>query len=94
MFVIAFDLDTERVSRNHRKGSRRAYTDIMVIVEQYGFKRIQGSTYAAPHEDHGQMFLALTALRELEWFGPSLHNIRVFRMEQGTDFTSIMRTRR
>ena len=40
------------------------------------------------------MFLALTALRELEWFGPSLHNIRVFRMEQGTDFTSIMRTRR
>ena len=33
MFVIAFDLDTERVSRNHRKGSRRAYTDIMVIVK-------------------------------------------------------------
>jgi len=40
------------------------------------------------------MFLALTALRQLDWFGPSLKNIRVFRMERGADFTRIMQSPR
>ncbi len=91
MFVIAFDLDTEKALLYHPKGSRQAYTDIMTIVGRYGFSRIQGSTYAAPHEDHGQMFLALTALRELDWFGRCVQDIRVFRLDQGTDFTQIMK---
>ena len=94
MFVIAFDLDTEQLLRHHPKGTRQGYVDIRLTVERFGFNRIQGSTYASDHEDHGRLFLALTALRELEWFGPSLSNIRVFRMEQGTDFTEIMQSRR
>jgi virulence-associated protein VapD len=94
MFALAFDLETDRLLQLHPKGTRQGYSDIKRTVERFGFKRIQGSTYAADHEDHGQMFLALTALRELDWFGPSLSNIRVFRMEQGTDFTAIMQARR
>ena len=90
MFALAFDLDTALAQRHHPRGSAQAYTDIRLTLEGYGFERIQGSTYAADHEDHGRLFLALTALRTLPWFGRSLHNIRVFRMEPGTDFTSIM----
>ena len=93
MFALAFDRDTEAARRHHpRRSSSQAYTDIRVTLESFGFERIQGSTYAAKHEDHGQLFLALTALRKLSWFGPSLHNIRVFHLEQGTDFTTIMKS--
>ncbi len=92
MFGLAFDLDTEAAKRNHpSRTSAQAYTDIRVTLAPFGFHRIQGSTYAADHEDLGRLFLALTALRSLVWFGASLHNIRVFRMEQGTDFTAIMK---
>ena len=95
MFGLAFDLDTVAAKRNHPRGSSaQAYTDIRMTLAPYGFERIQGSTYAASHEDHGKLFLALTALRNLTWLGTSLHNVRVSRMEQATDFTEIMKSPR
>ena len=94
MFAIAFDLDTTVAKQKHPRGSKQAYMDIMSTMADYGFQRIQGSTYASEHEDHGKLFLALTALPGLPWFGQSLHDVRVFRMEQGTNFTSIMKTDR
>ena len=95
MFGLAFDLDTVAAKRHHpRRSSSQAYTDIRLTLAPFGFERIQGSTYAATHEDHGRLFLALTALRALPWFGASLHNVRVFQMVQGTDFTDIMRSPR
>ncbi len=92
MFAMAFDLDTALAKKLHPRGSQQAYGDIRTTLGRYGFERIQGSTYVASHEDHGQLFLALTALRRLPWFGGCLHDIRVFRMDQGTNFTAIMKT--
>jgi virulence-associated protein VapD len=93
MFGLAFDLDTTIAQRLHPRGPSQANTDIRLTLQPFGFERFQGSTYASAHEDHGRLFLALTALRQLTWFGASLHNLRVFRLEQGTDFTEIMRNR-
>ena len=90
MFAIAFDLSTEATDRYHPRGRKKAYQDVRDVLAPFGFYRIQGSTYAADHEDQAKLYLSLTALHRLEWFGPSLKNIRVFRMEQGADFTSIM----
>jgi virulence-associated protein VapD len=93
MFALAFDLDTFKAEQLHPKGnSSSAYTEIRHTLAPFGFNRIQGSTYAADHEDHARLFLALTALRALPWFGGSLRNLRVFRMEAGTDFTDVMKT--
>lgn len=92
MFAIAFDLNTEATKRHHPRGRRAAYLDIERLLEPHGFNRIQGSTYAADHEDQARLYLALSALHSLEWFGPSLNNIRVFRMEAGADFTEIMKS--
>jgi CRISPR-associated endonuclease Cas2 len=94
VFAIAFDLSTEATKQNHPRGRQQAYQDIRDTLEPHGFNRIQGSTYASEHEDFSRLYLAIAALHRLEWFGPSLKNIRVLRMEQGADFTQIMRTRR
>ena len=90
MFAIAFDLSTAATRENHPRGTPKAYDDIRDALRPHGFTRIQGSTYAAEHEDQARLYLAIAALHRLEWFGRCLKNIRVFRMEQGADFTAIM----
>jgi virulence-associated protein VapD len=91
MFAVAFDLDVAAANRHHPGRNQGAYSEIRRILTQHGFRRIQGSTYAADHEDQAKLYLALSALQRLEWIGHCLHNIRVFRMEAGADFTAIMR---
>ena len=91
MYGLVFDLDTKVAERDHPRGSSQAYTDIRLTLEPFGFRKIQGSTYAADHEDFAKLFLAITALRKLGWFGSSLRNLRVLRMAAGTDLTAIMK---
>ena len=89
MFVIAFDLSVAAAQQHHPKGDRQAYLDIKATLNGLGFERVQGSVYVAKHEDLSKLFEAIDALRVLPWFGPSVKNIRAFRMEQGSDFTGI-----
>ena len=91
MFVIAFDLSVAAAQQHHPKGDRQAYLDIKATLNGLGFERVQGSVYVAREEDLANLFRAIDALRALEWFGPSVKNIRAFRMEQGADFTAIVK---
>jgi virulence-associated protein VapD len=91
MFVIAFDLIVIAAEEHHPKGSKQAYLDIRSTLKTFGFDRVQGSVYVAQTEDLSNLFRAIDALRALSWFGPSVKNIRAFRMEQGSDFTGIVK---
>jgi virulence-associated protein VapD len=91
MFAIAFDLNVEKADEHHPKRSQQAYADIAKTLAQFGFSRVQGSVYAAQHEDLGRLFGAINAFRDLDWFGRCVKNIPAFRMEQGSDFTAIVK---
>jgi virulence-associated protein VapD len=91
MFVIAFDLNVADVRKAYIKHPRGAYLEIERTVGRYGFNRIQDSVYAAETNDMANLFTAILALKSLNWFGPSVKNIRAFRMEQGSDFTAIVK---
>ena len=91
MFVLAYDMSVADVQARHPRGSRQAYDDIRTTLSKYGFERVQGSVYVAGSEDLASLFRAIDALRALEWFGPSVKNIRAFRMEQGSDLTPIVK---
>jgi len=91
MFVIAFDLTVADAQKHHPRSSRQAYLDIASTLEKLGFERVQWSVFAAKDEDLAKLFSAIDALRALEWFGPSVKNLRAFRMEQGSDFTPIVK---
>ena len=90
MYAIAIDLDTRKADAVHPKKSRRAYADIESTLERFGYRRVQWSVYAAQDEDLSKLYEAIDALRAMAWFGPSVKNIRAFRMEQGSDFTAIV----
>ncbi len=91
MFALSFDLDVATAHEHHPKGSRQAYRDIERTLGQFGFERVQWSVYAANHEDLAKLFSAVDALKALDWFGRSVVDLRAFRMEQGSDFTEIVK---
>ena len=43
MYAVAFDLVVADTERHHPKGVSQAYADIASILNEYGFRRVQGS---------------------------------------------------
>jgi virulence-associated protein VapD len=42
-------------------------------------------------ENMAQLFLAINALKSQTWFAPAVRDIRVFRVEQWSDFTAVVK---
>jgi virulence-associated protein VapD len=91
MYAVAFDLTVVDAEKHHPKGVSQAYTEIGAILGEHGFRRVQGSLYMTDDEDMAKLFLAIQALRVRAWLPKSVRDIRAFRVEQWSDFTSIVR---
>lgn len=91
MFAIAFDLVVADTEQHHPKGVSQAYADIGSILYDHGFRRVQGSLYVTDKEDMANLFLAVHALRSMVWLPKSVKDIRAFRIEQWSDFTTIVK---
>jgi virulence-associated protein VapD len=92
MYAIAFDLLVKEVEKHHPKGITQAYSDIANILKQHGFEWKQGSLYVTEDEDMAKLFVAIQALKAQPWFPKSVRDIRAFRIEQWSDFTTIIKT--
>lgn len=66
-------------------------SDIGAILNEHGFRRVQGSLYLTDNEDMANLFLAVQALRSQSWFPKSVRDIRAFRIEQWSDFTPVVK---
>ena len=91
MFAIAFDLVVAETAKAHPKGVRQAYADIGPRLADFGFDRVQGSLYTNGSEDLANLFAAIMALRALPWLPASVRDIRAFRVEQWSDFTTLVK---
>jgi virulence-associated protein VapD len=93
MYAVAFDLVVADTEEHHPKGVSQAYADIGSILNEFDFRRVQGSLYVSDNEDMANLFLAIQALRTREWFPKSVRDIRAFRVEQWSDFTALVKAR-
>jgi virulence-associated protein VapD len=91
MFAPSFDLDVAEAHKRHPQGSRQAYRDIGKTLGLFGSKRVKWSVYAADREDPTRSFNAIGAWRKPDCMGPSVVDLRAFRMEQASDFTAIVK---
>jgi len=91
MYAVAFDLVVADTEQHHPKGVSQAYADIGSVLNEHGFRRVQGSLYVTDNEDMANLFLAMQALRTRLWFPKSVRDIRAFRIEQWSDFTSVVK---
>ena len=69
----------------------RAYYEIKVLLEDYDFEWIQGSTYLTQSDDLGTLYKAITALSKIDWFKKSVRDIRGFKVENWSNFTEIVK---
>ena len=91
MYAVAFDLVVSDTEQYHPKGVTQAYTEIGAVLADHGFRRVQGSLYVTDSEDMAKLFLAIQSLRSRVWFPKSVRDIRAFRIEQWSDFTSVVK---
>jgi len=91
MYAVAFDLVVADTQQNHPKGVAQAYAEIGAILNEHGFRRVQGSLYVSDNEDMAVLFLAMQALKARAWFPKSVRDIRAFRIEQWSDFTGVIK---
>jgi virulence-associated protein VapD len=91
MFAVAFDLVVAETEKHHPKSVPQAYTDIGSTLAEFDFNRVQGSLYVCENEDMANLFRAITKLKALHWFPDSVRDIRAFRVEQWSDFTSMIK---
>ena len=92
MFAIAFDLVVEWTLDNHPRGVRQAYVDIEATLNRYGFQRVQGSVFISQADSLVNVTMAMNALKALEWFAPSVRDIRAFKVEHWSDFTDFVKS--
>ena len=80
-----------QTEKHHPKGVSQAYADIGSILNEHGFRRVQGSLYVSENEDMAVLFLAMQTLKTQAWFPRSVRDIRAFRLEQWPDFTPVVK---
>lgn len=91
MFAISFDMSISDLEMQYGKPYNRAYFEIKNLMKKNGFDWIQGSTYLTQSDDLGNLFRAIEALKKIEWFRKSVRDIRGYKVENWSDFTSIIK---
>ena len=88
MYAISFDLDTKALEETYPGDSwKNAYADVARFLRGRGFERQQGSVYFGG--DNVDVVICQNAVLELaleyDWFGPSVRDIRMLRIEDNND---------
>jgi virulence-associated protein VapD len=89
MYAITFDMDTETLQQAYPGESwRNAYVEIRRVLIEEGFDWQQGSVYFGNPGQIDAVTCVLAAqrlARELPWFGQSVRDIRMLRIEENND---------
>lgn len=94
MYAISFDMNTEALKRTYSPYYNHAYYEVQNILGYCGFERIQQSVYinTSPTPNNlSLVYQAIEGLKNIDWFKRSVTDIRVFRMEDWSDFTEIVK---
>lgn len=60
-------------------------------MSRHGFEWKQGSVYILDSDDMARLFAAIMDLKAQPWFPQAVRDIRAFRVEQWSDFTSLVK---
>jgi virulence-associated protein VapD len=91
MFAIAFDMVISDLEKHYGQPYHNAYFEIGKELRKFGFYNAQGSVYLTQNKDMANLFRAMNALKNIDWFRLSVRDIRAFRVEDWSDFTSFMK---
>jgi virulence-associated protein VapD len=87
MYAIAFDMDIDSLRQHYGDPYNGAYLEFRRVLERYGFRWQQGSTYFGGETVNAVtcVMAAMDLSRTLPWFAPSVRDIRMLRIEENND---------
>lgn len=91
MFAIAFDMVISDLKEHYGEPYNNAYYEISKLLRKYEFYNTQGSLYLSKKTDMLNLYRAMEALKGVDWFRKSVRDIRAFRVEDWSDFTTIFK---
>jgi virulence-associated protein VapD len=93
MYAIAFDMEIAELKKNYGEPYNPAYDEIKKELGNIGFEWAQGSLYLAKKEINNLTYVyrAIDRLKQIDWFKQSVRDIRVFKVEDWSDFTDIVK---
>ena len=93
MYAIAFDMVVADLEKFYGRPYNGAYEEIRAELEVFGFENTHGSVYLYQNGDNGFaiVYKAINRLASIEWFKKSVRDIRVFKVEDWSDFTDIVK---
>ena len=91
MYAIAFDMTVDDLKQHYGASYPNAYKEIEQTLEAYDFYRRQGSVFVTDNDDLANLMGAINALKNIAWFGPSVRDLRAFRIESWSNFTSFVK---
>jgi virulence-associated protein VapD len=91
MFAIAFDMVISDLKEYYGEPYNNAYYEIGKVLREYDFYNTQGSLYLTKTTDMLNLYKAMEALKRIEWFRKSVRDIRAFRVEDWSNFTSLFK---
>lgn len=90
MYAIAFDMMVDSLKTHYGDPYNNAYYEIEKLLSDKGFERKQGSLYITKEGSKDllrSVYSAIDALKSVKWFSQSVRDIRVFKIEDWSDFT-------
>ena len=79
------------LKQNYGDPYNNAYYEISSVLRKYDFYNTQGSVYLSTNTDMANLFRAMNALKKITWFKDSVRDIRAFRVEDWSNFTSFFK---
>lgn len=90
MYAIAFDMTVDSLKKHYGEPYNNAYYEIEKELSSLGFERTQGSLYLTKEGEKDllrKVYSAIERLKNIDWFKRSVRDIRVFKLEDWSDFT-------
>jgi len=92
MYAIAFDLEVAELKKQYGDPYNNAYFEIRKELDDLGFDWTQGSVYLYQGDGGlAAVYRAISKLSGISWFRKSVRDIRAFKVEDWSDFTSIVK---
>lgn len=91
MYAIAFDMVISDLKKFYGEPYHNAYAEIKKALQKHHFYWIQGSTYASQENNLLSVTQAMNELKNIDWFCKSVRDIRAFKIEDWSDFTTFFK---
>ncbi len=91
MYALSFDMVISDLKQHYGEPYNNAYFEIKELLKKNGFDWVQGSTYMTENDDLAALVKTIMELSKVDWFKKSVRDLRGFKVESWSDFTTLIK---